>query len=636
MGDHTQRIQTLTAAGYKRAEIREMEAIRQWLSVNAARNVLLLITGLKRLALSSKLVWDLLPDRLRDMSIKQMEDQEKSLSLKEYDHLIQTIITEELGHVSKLALIGQAGPDINFGFNKTLRTIAKFPIIGPLLAKLASPWIILEKLNEAAAAWNVNKSWYAYRTGLCSARLVCVYNPGGPQNQSVNRLQDAPSLLHLIRGMNQALPTFFQGRKAATVRYALVELPIRKLLATWAPDKTVTWNGTELHVDGKLAGRLVWLTPDEGGMYNGDYSQEPVGNVRGIRMERDILTSNLIVREGEAEMLPIVYAGEIYQIDDELSPFGRSVMIMDWDETLGDRVARRLPWMTKVITGSDYQLTFKEERQAMGRAMHAATVAREAAIVGAIARTVHPDPDFFNRVKAGQNPLVADPTTVAMTVDIVSFTAWSALQEDPVDVGRFMQPFMTGVNQIVLHHDGKYNNFTGDGCVCVWMSALGRSKGKSLKDRLCLAIEAALEIAQLADEVGRSVRIGISVGATVTYTIPADETGIRAMPVTNGDAMNLSARAEGALKLFPMPKGSNIGLDTSKIPNALDLPGIGVIFDLEFMGMTTVKEQTFPFHVVTPAEGSDSSAFVDQLSMSMTMELPVFDTEETGNDANEE
>jgi len=618
MGDRTERIDTLTSVGYKRTDVAEMEAIRQWLSINAARNIRLLMVGLKRLNLSSQVIWDNLPDKLKGKSVSSMLDDSDHITLDQYDNLIRKVVDEQLGHVSKLSFVGRASPDINFGFDAIGRLVAG--VFGFML----SPWVLYQKLQEGAAAWNTNKSWYAYRTGECEVRLVCVYNPGGPQNKVVNRLQDAPALLHLIRGMNQAMPGILPGRDEGTVKYRLVELPIVPLLKMWAPEKDVHWNGKTLIIDGEVYGRLVWLKIDENGSCNGDYSDTPSGSVRGIRIEKDVLTPNKIVREGEPEQLPIVHTGEIYQIDDEQSPFLRTVLTVKWNRTLGDRLAALIPNAKRLTSKGDYEQTWTKERRATGRSMQAAKTAREAAILRAIARTVHPDPEFFARVQAGYNPLVADEETVAMTVDIVGFTAWSATLDDPIKVGQFMQPFMTGINQIVLNEGGKYNNFTGDGCVCVWMSALGKCKGMSLNLRLSMAIKAALEIATLADEVGKAVRIGISVGPTVTYTIPADETGIRAIPVTNGEAMNLSARAEGALKNFPMPEGSSIGLDASKVPHIQELPGLGKTFDVDYMGETKVKAQTFPFYVITPAEGSDSSAFV--MSLSATMNVPtIFD-----------
>jgi class 3 adenylate cyclase len=634
MSHQGQTKEVLSTPAFQRVEIREMEAIRQWLSVNAARNVLLLTTGLKLLGLSSSLIKELLPDRLKAKTVKQMQEDEDSLTLSEYDALVQGMLTQELGHVSKLSQIGEASPDINFGFDRTLRRLAKSKVLGWLFAYMVSPWAILEKLNEAAAAWNTNKSWHAYRTGQCSARLVCVYNPGGPQNKTVNRLQDATSLLHLIRGMNRALPTFFKGRSMATVHYRIVELPIVPLLRMWAPELDVRWNGTELLIGEKVVGRLVWLKPGENGMLNGDYTYsrngevEHNGEVRGIRLDCDILTTNKMQRTGEESMLPIVFAGEIFQIDDHLSPFGRTVLEMEWEETTGDRLSRRLPWLNRLATGADFEKTFKHERLDMGRRMHAATVAHEAATVNAIARTVFPTNSFWDDVKRGRDPILVEPDIVTVCVDIIGFSQWTngKTMEEWVDVGKFVRAFANSMVRIVLHHGGRYANYSGDGLYFCWRTD-GRSPDpdEGVEQRLVRAVNASLDIVSLAEEVHRPVRIGIALGPAVTFTFVTDDANIPAMPATVGRPMNFAARAETALKQFNEGLGSCIGLDATSISDPNALPGNQRQYTLKFMGEVEVKGDAFPLWRVTRLD-EDSKGLVRSVAESMAQHMQQLDT----------
>ena len=190
---------------------------------------------------------------------------------------------------------------------------------------------------------------------------------------------------------------------------------------------------------------------------------------------------------------------------------------------------------------------------------------RELEIVRSVTEAVYPDKDFLAAIARGENPRVVDKETVALDADFIQFSRLTAAIEDPLAVAEFMQSFMTGFNQIADRNRGKVSNFTGDGAFVIWNGRLGPSKSLAVRERILMAINTAIELAQLADFLQHPMRFGISVGQTVTYAIPADSTGVRAFPVTTGNAMNLATRIEASMRVFQNapsgPPRSLIGID---------------------------------------------------------------------------
>ncbi len=588
--------ETARRAGFAGPEIAEMVALREWLNINAYRNVRLLVAGCHEFKIPVSVVWDRLPLRLRELSLAEMRKQEESISLREYDDLLAPLI-EALGHVGWLRFVGRCSPKIDFGYEAFKRIVGTNPITG----RFVTPWAAYAELNEAAGSWNRNKAWIAYPTKINAVRLSCIYVPGGPQQQTVNRLQDAPSLLHLIRGMNEALPAIFPGRKLARVEYKLVELPIVPLLKMWMTETEIEFDGHTLQVAGEPCGHIVWLQEDVHGNHIGAYSSQEIPNApMGIRLTQDIQTPSKVTRPGHT-LLPLVHAGEIYQIDDAKSPFGRTVVEVEWNLTVFDRVFGFLMSHRRKA----FARAIRDETRMIAGGHEAARDRRELDIVRSVTGAVYPDKTFLEEIVRGGNPRIADPQTVSLVGDIIGFSGLTATMEDPVAVAEFMQPFMTGFNQIADHNLGKVNNFTGDGGFVIWNGRLGPSKTMEVQDRIHLAIKAAIELAQLADFVAHPMRFGISVGQTVTYAIPVDSTGMRTFPVTSGDAMTLAKRVEDSMKAFQNSrtgkKRSLIGIDGRCI-ELLKNGGINIPSYIVRVGEMTEKTDTFVLYQIFPPD----------------------------------
>lgn len=594
-------------------EHHEMEALRGWLSINAWRNIQLLLAGCESLGIDEEVVWSLLPNHLARKSTAQMRADEDQITLSEYDAVVKPL-ERVLGHIGWLRMIGRASPMIDFGL-EALKRFVGTKLLGPFV----TPWAAYSELNQAAAAWNTNKAWLAYRIAQNKVRLVCVYLPGGPQQKTVNRLQDAGSLLHLIRGMNEALPNIFPGRGLGKVSYRLIELPIVPLLEQWLPENMqADFDGRVLRVNNEVVGHQVWLTPDDNNQYVGEYAKTEIsGAPVGILISSDIKTPCTRERNGISEM-PIIYKGEIYQVNDTESPFGRSVIEVEWQITLADRILNLIPGSGLIarVRQHKFRGQVTDESRLIASVQVANVEARRARILEGVGQTVYPDTDFFKAILAGENPMVVDQDTVTLALDIKEFTSWCEQLSDPREIAQFMQPFMNAINAIIGRFGGKINNFTGDGCIATWSGSMGPSVIRSVSDRVQLAINAAQEIVAVADDIKMPARIGISSGQTITYAMQVDRTGLNTFPVTNGTAMNSAARVEGAAKQIPTndPTTSVIGMD-EKTLDLLLKDGRVIPPSVRRVGKITEKESTILLYEIKPNLGTTAKDLIPETTL---------------------
>ncbi len=606
-------------------EPRSLSPVRTWASINAPRNILLLLVGCEHLGVPKKVIFNSLPDRLKGKSISLMRKDEDQITLAEYDDVLRPLI-DHLGHVSLLSEIGHASPKIDFGFETVKRIAGTLPGLGHFV----SPWVAYKQLNEAARAWNNNKIWKADLIDHNMVRLMCTYNPASPTGQTIDRIKDAVSLLYLIRGMNEALPGIFPGRYLLSeVNYRLVNLPLEQLLRTLCPKSNIEFSGNVLYFNNELVATKVWLKPDHRGWFMGDYSRTEIDGVMttpAILILKDVCTQ-ATGNVCPGQILPLVRLGEIYQINEDVSQFSHTILDIRWNTTWADKVKSYLPF---VGGHKNFQNEFITENRAVAATQQVSLEKRKTQIYTALISAIYPDKSMFQSVLEGKNLTVIDDTTVSLFVDIANFSKW-ANSCGANEVYNFMQPFMTGVNKIALRCHGKLCNFTGDGCAINWFGKIGPSKQYSVKRRLQFAIDASLYILKLADNAGCSVRVGISVGQTITYTIPVDKSGIQAMPVTNGVAMNMAARVQAAMKPTQQKMKCSVAAMDDSAEKVLTADGILNIapLNIRIIGVVEEKSDTFSLFQIMPTTMTEKDQnWITRTGADTSMNMPTINSNE--------
>ncbi len=589
-------------------------ANHEWHSINAGRNVRLLEVGCEELGIDREVVLNSVPERLRGKEARQMVRGEDVLTLDEYNDAVDEFV-RQAGHVSFMREIGRHSPLVDFGFDKIKRLFGTNPVTG----RMISPWAAYGMLNSSARAWNINKIWQAKRRGINGVRLTCTYSSASPTGTTVDPLEDAVSLLHLIRGMNEALPGIFPGRtKNARVHYTLVALPIVKVLKMWAPDALIALDNGHLLFNGQVVGEKVYLIPDKKGVYWGNYLlKEPEHNkwTPGIVLTQDV-TTPCSTEKGGTRLLPIVYEGDVFQIEE--GSFNTTVIDVEWNTTLLERLLGPLFALMGLRSLNRRGLIeVQDENELIAANQRTAHARREAEINASVASVVFPDEIIFRDVINGSFSEAEDEETVALVVDVVDFSKMCH-REELGTIGGFMKTFMTVLNGLATRHFGKINNFTGDGAVILWSSKMGLSRGLPVEERVELTIKVASSLCEIADRAKHPIRVGISMGPTVTYTIPIDQSGNAVYPVTNGDAVNMAARVEAGTKSIQQHFGTSVaGIDGVAVEK-LSLSQRQRL-SLTHSGKTQVKSDFFELWMIERDElGEAEEAAVRTASISLS------------------
>ncbi len=472
------------------------------------------------------------------------------MALPEYNRVLGAM-RHALGHVSRLAEVGACSVYVGFGADALKK---KLNDLGGWLVSSAA--MVYSLLGEGSDLWNENKAWDSERIAPGHWRLFSWYLPGKRAGVDARDcMDDWMSMYWLIRGMNQALPAMFARNPngALEVSYKVAQLPLRELIEAELPGVTWEVRSGRLHLVGpgmsqEPYGQIVWLTPDENGLYIGAYELEPSGenSVMAVRLTRDLLSPCDHQAEGTpTQYLPLALAGETYMLDRDQGMVPATVIEVKWKPNLGDY----LPGFTSVAT------QVRREHAAAHARRELVTVRGRLAWAELVIRSMFPNMATAMKVikrvvlrsMGREVKLYWSQRDIVVFIDVVgSERIQQSMQAG--EVARRVQAMFDGMRQAAARHGAWLYKEMGDGAVFILTDGFG-TVGACDCEELGLqklahnALDLAQELVHVARrELDADIRVGIDFGENTWRVQGAGLLEVTGLPTTRAARLESCGR----------------------------------------------------------------------------------------------